>query len=98
MLIAEMQILYSFGLYLAIGVVVSFIILCLFIPAGLMVFYRPRQPPAKSKIGLTGNKLLYPTIYKKCLSPPMLSIFLCWVFVYWAGRFGKVRMPNMTTQ
>lgn len=69
MLIAEMQILYSFGLYLAIGVVVSFIILCLFIPAGLMVFYRPRQPPAKSKIGLTGNKLLYPTIYKKCLSP-----------------------------
>ena len=43
MLIAEMQILYSFGLYLAVGVIISFIILCLFIPAGLMIFFKPKQ-------------------------------------------------------
>lgn len=81
MLIAEMQILYSFGLYLAVGVIISFIILCLFIPAGLMVFYRPRQTPIQNKKGLTGNKLVCPNIFKKCLSTtnviPIFGLGIC---------------------
>jgi predicted RND superfamily exporter protein len=77
MLIADMKILYSFGLYLAIGVLVSFIILCLFIPAGLMVFFKPVQDPTIALKAL-GNQSLFPSeFFKICIAPKNAAFLLC---------------------
>ncbi|MGB1158376.1 MAG: efflux RND transporter permease subunit [Porticoccaceae bacterium] len=81
MLIANMQILYSFGLYLALGVLVSFIILCVFIPAGLMVFFKPSRDPSLALQALGNQRLLPSVFFKICIARKnaalLLGIGLC---------------------
>lgn len=94
MLIADMKILYSFGLYLALGVMVSFIILCVFIPAGLMVFFKPVGDPSLALKAL-GNQRLFPSeFFKICIAPKnaalLLGIGLCLLgWSLWQSQDGQ---------
>ena len=71
MLIADMDILFSFGLYLALGVIVSFVILCLFTPAGLMIFFKAKKDLSSLSAPLCAGELLFfvPTFFKRILAP-----------------------------
>lgn len=69
MVVADMQILYSFGLYLALGVLIGFVVLCLFIPAGLMVFFNPKRESSQPT-NIYGLRSLSTTkFFQACIAP-----------------------------
>jgi uncharacterized protein len=74
MLSAEMEILHSFGLYLAAGVMISFAVVCLLIPAGLAVFAKPERMPPNRQSSFAFNN---PGLVTPLVNPPVAAAVTC---------------------